>query len=485
MRVLENIKPERVFYYFEEICSVPHGSGNTKIISDKLAGMASGLGLEYKQDELNNLIIKKPASKGYEKAKPVILQGHMDMVCTKEDGIVKDMTKEGIEPIIDGEWVRAKGTSLGGDDGIAVAIAFAILEDDTIEHPPIEVIITVDEEVGMDGAFGIDLSEIKGKRLLNLDSEDEGVFTVSCAGGLRTDCLLSADKETVSGMILYKLEVDGLIGGHSGCEIHKGRANANKTMARVLFEALKSVPSLRLADIKGGQFDNVICPYCEATVAVISADKDKLINAVSEIDAVLKAEYASSDKDICVKISKIEDKEFAAFKHEDTNRIVRTMFVLPQSVVEMSMDIAGLVQTSLNLGVVKTTDEGVSFSYSIRSSIESQKMMLYDQIKAVVEAAGGSVSYRGVYPGWAYNRESEFRNKLVDTYKKLFNKEPQITAIHAGLECGLFIEKIPGLDCVSIGPDLKDIHSCAERLSIASVQRLYNLVVEFLKTLTD
>ena len=485
MRVLENISPKRVFYYFEEICSVPHGSGNTKIISDKLKGMALSLGCECIQDELNNLIIKKGASAGYESCAPVILQGHMDMVCTKEDGIDKDMTKDGLDLIVNGDWLSAKGTSLGGDDGIAVAIAFAILEDETLKHPPIEVIVTVDEEVGMDGAFGIDLSSVKGRRLLNIDSEEEGVFTASCAGGLRADCTIPAVKEKAEGISKFSVEIGGLIGGHSGCEIEKGRGNANKLMARVLFEATKELESLRLCEYKGGQFDNVICPFCVAEIAVDKSQEKNFEEYIAKMDAILKAEYATADPGVYVKCSVIDANEVKAFTREDSKRILTALFVLPQSVIEMSMDIKGLPQTSLNLGVINTKDNSVDFSYSIRSSIGSQKMMVLDRVVAIVEMAGGNVSTRGMYPGWAFNRDSKFRNTLAEVFKRLNGYDAKISATHGGLECGLFIDKLPGLDCVSIGPDLRDIHSCGEKLSIASVERLYKLIVEFLAALKD
>lgn len=483
MSVLDNLNPKRVFYYFEEICSVPHGSGNTKIISDKLAGFAKKLGLEYIQDDLNNLIIKKPGSKGCENVAPIIIQGHMDMVCTKVDGLDKDMTRDGLDLEVDGDWLHAVGTSLGGDDGIAVAIAFALLEDDTLVHPPIEVVITVDEEVGMDGAFGIDLSSIEGRRLLNIDSEEEGMFIVSCAGGVRADCVVPAKKSVPSVGITYKIEVGGLLGGHSGCEIEKGRANANKLMGRVLFEAAGKIPSVLLVSIAGGQFDNVICPYCEAMVSVDSKDCEALNSFVKDFDAILKAEYASADQGVYLTAEPAHSESAYSFDRNDTLRLLSTLFILPQSVIEMSMDIKGLPQTSLNMGVIKTKEDGIEFTYSIRSSITSQKMMVLDQVTSIVEMVGGSVSTKGMYPGWAFNKNSDFRNKLAEVFKRINGYEPKISAIHGGLECGLFIDKIPGLDCVSIGPDLRDIHSCGEKLSISSVERLYRLIVEFLEEL--
>ncbi len=483
--ILDNLKPGKVFEYFEKICSVPHGSGNTKQISDMLVGFAKELGLRYRQDELNNVIVWKDSSAGMEGKEPVILQGHMDMVCTKEPWVDKDMTKDGLDLEIDGDWLKAKGTSLGGDDGIAVAIAFAILSDDSLKHPPLEVIITVDEEVGMDGAFGIELSDVKGRRMLNIDSEEEGVFTASCAGGVRADSFIPVSFEAMTkDSISYLVKIDGLLGGHSGCEIEKGRGNAVKLISRVLYEAAVKIESLKICSIKGGKFDNVICPECEATVSVDKNESAEFENIIKEFDKILKDEYKTADPGVNLSFSTADgDTSLKAIERKDTLRVLKTLFIMPQAVIEMSQDIKGLPQTSLNLGVISTDKEGVHFSNSIRSSITSQKMYVLNRLTAIVENAGGTVSTRGMYPGWAFNKDSAFRAKLAEVFKKQTGKEAAITATHGGLECGLLIEKLPGLDCVSIGPDLRDIHSSAEKLNIPSVERLYNLITEFLKEL--
>ena len=268
MAVLSNLQPEKVFYYFEKLCSVPHGSGNTKQISDLCVGFAKELGLKYRQEACNNVIIWKNGSCGYENAAPIILQGHIDMVCAKTEDCTKDMTRDGLDVMTDGEWVWADKTSLGGDNGIAVAMILAILSDETLPHPPIEAVFTVDEEVGMDGAFALDCSDLKGKKLLNLDSEEEGVFTVSCAGGVRLDCTLNAPQERADGMTGYRVTISGLKGGHSGMNINQGRGNANCLMARTLYSAMERCPSLRVSDLTGGQFDNVICLRNDALVAL-------------------------------------------------------------------------------------------------------------------------------------------------------------------------------------------------------------------------
>lgn len=482
MSLLNNTEPVKVFEYFEKICSVPHGSHNTKQVSDLIVGFAKELGLRYIQDEFNNVIIFKGGSKGRENDEPVIIQGHMDMVCTKEPWCEKDMTAEGIDLVLEGDWLSAKGTSMGGDDGIAVSIALAILADNELSCPPVEAVFTVDEEVGMDGAFAIDLSEVKGRRLINIDSDCEGVFTTGCAGGVRVDCTVPGCFDSLNGEKLIEVRINGLLGGHSGGEIDKGRGNANKLMARLLYDACRKFEGLRLAAFKGGKFDNVICSEASAVVAVPAKDACHFAKFVNDYNEMYKFEYASADPDVCVTYSKYESEDITgAYDAASACNILRTLFTLPQGVQEMSMDIKGLPQTSLNLGVVSCDKDGCRFSYSIRSSITSQKMMVFDILKAIVENAGGTVASRGMYPGWAFRKDSAMRTLLAEIFTEQYGHEPVISATHGGLECGLFIEKLPGLDCVSIGADLRDIHSCAERVSVSSVERLYRLVTEFMR----
>ena len=447
MAALNGLKPEKVFEYFEKLCSVPHGSGNTKLISDLCVGFAKELGLRYRQEACNNLIIWKDGSVGYEQSEPIILQGHIDMVCAKTDECAKDMAAEGLDLRTDGEWVWADQTSLGGDNGIAVAMILAILADDTLPHPPLEAVFTVDEEVGMDGAFALDCSDLKGKKLLNLDSEEEGIFTVSCAGGMRADCTLPGKREPLGGESCYAVTLSGLQGGHSGGDIDKGRGSANALMGRVLYSAMDQLPGLRLAAIQGGRFDNVICSRCDAGVTLECA----------------KTEAAS------------------AVSAETTSVMLHTLLALPQGVEAMNVDFPGLVQTSLNLGVMHLTEDGLHFSYSIRSCIASQKAMLAQRVHAIVEFAGGTVSERGNYPGWQYERDSKLRELVLGVYRDLTGAEAKLEATHGGLECGLFIEKIPGLDAISLGPELHDVHSVRERLSVPSTERVYELVCEVLR----
>ena len=449
MAVLSNLQPEKVFYYFEKLCSVPHGSGNTKQISDLCVGFAKELGLKYRQEACNNVIIWKNGSCGYENAAPIILQGHIDMVCAKTEDCTKDMTRDGLDIRTDGEWVWADKTSLGGDNGIAVAMILAILSDETLPHPPIEAVFTVDEEVGMDGAFALDCSDLKGKKLLNLDSEEEGVFTVSCAGGVRLDCALELKQERADGMTGYRVTISGLKGGHSGMNINQGRGNANCLMARTLYSAMERCPSLRVHELTGGEFDNVICLRNDALVALSAADAPAFEEFIKEFDATLKNEYA--------------------------------VLALPQGVQEMSADFPGLVQTSLNLGVMRTDEHGVKCSFSVRSCIASQKDMLIQRVKAIVEFGGGTVGERSNYPGWQYDRDSALRKEIEAVYRDLTGHDGKIEATHGGLECGLFIEKIPGLDALSMGPELHDVHSVNERLNVASTERVYKLVCEVLR----
>lgn len=480
MGVFSGLEPKAVFDYFEKLGSVPHGSGNTKQISDMLVGFARDLGLRYRQDALNNVIIWKDASPGYEHADTVMLQGHMDMVCAKAPGCTKDMATEGLDLMTDGEWVWAKDTTLGGDDCIAVAMALAILSDDTLPHPPLEVVITVDEETGMDGAFGLDCSDLKAKMLLNLDSEDEGVLTVGCAGGLRMDVAFPGVPEALGGgEKVYEVALKGLLGGHSGAEIHKGRLSANTGLVRILWAAEDG--ALRLCGAAGGKFDNVICPEARATVAVPAEKAAAFEKCVADMAAALKNEYATADPGLTVTC--VPAAAETALTAADTRNALRCLIAMPQGVQEMSADVPGLVQTSLNLGVLGLDAGGLHASWSLRSSLSSQKAWLRSRVAAIAEMAGAAVDVRGDYPGWQYRRESRLRDTVAAVYRRQTGKDGRIEAIHAGLECGLFIDKMPGLDAVSIGPELHDIHTPAEHLNVASTARLYALVCEVLAEL--
>lgn len=475
MAILSHLEPKGVFSYFEQLCQIPHGSGNTKRVSDWLVAFAQERGLTYWQDELNNVIICKPASVGYEAAESVIFQGHMDMVCEKAADCHKDMAHEGLDLAIDGDMIYAKGTTLGGDDGIAVAIMLALLDDDSLAHPALECIFTVDEEIGMPGATAIDVSMLRGRRMLNLDSEDEGIFTISCTGGSKVSCCLPVKREAFAGKALT-VKIHGLQGGHSGIEINKGRGNADMLMGRVL-RAIAQRTEMRLISVKGGQKDNVIPNESEARMIV--ADADAAIGACEAMEHILKNEYAVSDSGVCISI--LPDTASEAMDRVSTERVVCMLMCLPNGIQTMSAAIQGLVQTSLNLGILTTDDTEVRAQFSARSNIDTEKEMLWERMTCLMEQLGGSVHVSSSYPGWQYRKESPLRDLMVDVFTEQYGYAPRIEALHAGLECGLFAGKIPGLDCVSYGPDLKDIHTCRERMSLSSVQRVWNMTVEILR----
>lgn len=483
MRVLKDLEPLKVFEYFEEICNIPHGSGNTKRISDYLVRFALDHKLRCIQDDSGNVVIFKKASPGYESKEPVIIQGHMDMVCEKEDDVVIDFDKEGLRLTVSDGVVKAKGTTLGADDGIAVAYALALLDSDSIEHPPLEVVITVDEEIGMLGASAFDAGVLHGKTMLNLDTEDEGYLLVSCAGGATVNCTVSAKQKNIYGYSI-NISVSGLVGGHSGIEIHKGRASANQIMGRLLYKAVSEF-DIYLSDIAGGLKDNAIPRSCSCNL-ILGEDQD--VYAFSEgLQAyadVIKKEISITDPDALIEIecSPIADI-YLAYDIADTKRITTALYVLPGGVQKMSQNIPGLVQTSLNMGILKNLGDKVVMSFSARSSVASEKDELVSRIRCVMDAVSGSVSIEGEYPAWEYKEESRLRDLMIAIFKKQYEKEPIVYAVHAGVECGIFADKIPGLDCVSFGPELKDIHTPKETMDIASVQRVWKYLLEVLRSL--
>lgn len=479
-RVLNGMQPERALYYFEEICKIPHGSRNTKQISDYLVSFAKEHGLRWVQDEVNNVVIYKDGTKGYEHHPVVILQGHMDMVAEKTKESPIDFTKDPLELHTDGEYIWAEGTTLGGDDGIAVAYALAILEAEDIPHPPLECVFTVDEEIGMEGAAALDPALLQGRVFINCDSENEGILTVSCAGGARSDLELPVSIDPAEGKGIH-IYVDGLVGGHSGAEIHKGRANSNKVMAELLDRLLKLMP-YRLVYVRGGQKDNAIPRY---TMAKIIVAENRLEDALTEIDkiadALLKAlpkeeTKAKITKEACVCRGR-------AMSIASTRKVVGILNELPNGIQSWSKDIEGLVQTSLNLGILKTEGSTVSMSFSVRSSVNDEKTALTDELKAIAAKYGAKYSQHGDYPAWEYRKDSPLRDRMVSTFETLYGRKPVVEAIHAGLECGLFSGKLPGLDCVSFGPDMQDIHTTRERLSVASTARTWKYLLAVLERL--
>ena len=475
---LAGLQPGAVFEYFEELCAIPHGSHNTKAISDHIVAFAKEQGLRYIQDEANNVILFGEGTCGMEDHPPVILQGHMDMVCEKDADCTINMDTDGLDIGHDGSYVFARGTTLGGDDGIAIAYAMALLADKSIPHPPLEVIVTVDEEVGMLGANVIDVSMLKGKTLINLDSEDEGIFTVSCAGGARATLSLKVDRRTVYGPCV-RLMVDGLRGGHSGAEIHKNRANANKVMGEFMSRITKLMP-LCLTSFSGGSKDNAIPQSCQATVVAMGIGIDRINAIAEELQAEIREKYDEPDAN--VQAFDVDALGGNSLTTEDTARVIALLCAMPNGVQKYSADIPGLVQTSLNLGIAKLGDRFTA-TFSVRSSVNQEKQELLEKLRTLADFHEGAFSQMGEYPAWEYRKDSPLRDAMVRIYRDMFGKEPRVLAIHAGLECGLLGEKLPGLDCVSIGPQMHDIHTTREKLDIASTRRTWEFLLEVLKNL--
>ena len=479
MGVLSNLEPQNVFHFFEEITKIPHGSGNVGQISDYLVKFARDRGLFCIQDELKNIIIVKEAVPGYEDEPIVILQGHMDMVAVKKPDCDIDMAKEGLRIAVRGDEIYAQGTSLGGDDGIAVAYALALLDSDTIKHPRLEVIVTVDEEVGMDGARGIDLSMLTGNRMVNLDSEDEGIFLTSCAGGARIKGKLPLSEAQRQG-VAVEVTVGGLLGGHSGGEIHKERGNSNCLMGRLLYRLAETF-DIGISRLQGGLADNAIPRETKAVLVVEERDKEAILDVVKTVEGEIRAELSSKDPGAFLAAGEGRPGSWLCTTAEDTAKAAAWLIALPNGVQAMSADMHGLVETSLNLGILSYEDGCLLADFSVRSSVESAKQALIDRLCAVIGLAGGSFSVSGDYPGWKYRKDSPLREKMTALYEKMYGKAPKVEAIHAGLECGILGSKIADLDCVSMGPDMKDIHTTEETLSISSTGRVWEFLVRLLE----
>ena len=478
MRKLAGLEPQAVFRYFEDICAIPHGSYNTKAISDYLVDFAKVNNLRYIQDELNNVILFADATPGYEDHEPVILQGHMDMVCEKDDSSPIDMEKEGLDITHDGNYIFAKGTTLGGDNGIAVAYALALLGDPTIPHPALEVIITVDEETGMEGAAGIDLSSLKSRRMLNMDSEEEGIFTVSCAGGVKSTITMPVERRAVYGPCV-RLTVEGLQGGHSGVEIHKNLANANKVMGEFLGRVQKLMP-VCITKLQGGAKDNAIPRSCQVTLVALGMYIERINDVAAQLQQEIREQY--DEPNVIIRGDDVDALGGNALTTECSAKLIALLNAAPNGVQSWSQDIQGLVQISLNLGVAKLSDN-LELTFAIRSSVNREKLDLAARLEELARFYDAEVTHKGDYPAWEYKKDSGLRDTMVKVYKEMYNAEPQVVAIHAGLECGLLSEKLPGLDCVSIGPEMHDIHTSRERLGIASVGRMWQYIQEVLKNL--
>ena len=472
-KVLEGLKPDKVFYYFEEISKIPRCSGKEKQISDYLYNFAKSRDLEVIQDEHLNIIIKKPASKGYENAPTVMLQGHMDMVCEKNEGLEHDFDKDPIKLRIEDGYIYATDTTLGADNGIAVAYALSVL-DSELQHPALEVLITTDEEKGMTGANNLDGSLFKSKYLLNLDSEEEGVFTSGCAGGSEINFKIPVKRQN-SKDSAFKISVKGLSGGHSGTDIHKEKGNANKILGRILYDLIDDV---ELASIEGGSKTNAIPRESNAIITINNFDK--VNEKIDKWNEILKNEYAFTDPSITATLTDL-NKEVFPLEKEIYRKTAALINLIPVGVLSRSTAIE-LVISSNNLGVITTDEKYITLFNHPRSSVVT--LLTKNFIPAMKQLAyqiGVEYEIGSYYPGWEYAKESEIRDICIEVYRDMFNKEPVVGAIHAGLECGLLMDKIPGLDAISMGPDAYDAHSPNEHVSIKSVGNIYNLLCEILK----
>ncbi|MBP3906299.1 MAG: aminoacyl-histidine dipeptidase [Peptostreptococcaceae bacterium] len=478
--VLAGLQPQLVFKYFEEISQIPRGSGNEKEISDYLRKFGEDLGLETIQDEALNIIIRKPATKGYENAPGVVLQGHMDMVCEKNKGTNHDFTKDPLQLRIDGDYIYATDTTLGADNGIAVAMGLAVLASNDIEHPALEVLVTVDEEAGMSGAMALDGNLVKGKYILNLDSEEEGHLLVSCAGGVTALSTIPVEfKDADSSKVAYSLEIKGLLGGHSGMDIIKQRANSNKLLGRLL--NLISI-DFDLAKVEGGSKNNAIPRESDCVLMINPSDKETFISDVERITATFKHEFSTSDPGLEV-ICNETTSPSKVLNCDSKSRVISMLNIIPNGIQTMSMDIENLVESSTNIGVLRTTDSAVTFECAVRSSVGSLKTDITNRMELLTKQLNGTLQLISDYPAWEYAKNSQLEKMCIDAYKNLTGNEPIIMALHAGLECGLLLEKMPHAEAISFGPNMYDVHTPNEHLSISSTENTWKFLLAVLKSM--
>lgn len=480
MTVLASVEPKEVFYYFEEISQIPRGTFDTKAVSDYCVRFAKERKLEVIQDERNNIIIKKPGTKGYEDHEPVIIQGHLDMVCEKKPGSTHDFKKDPLQLFVEDGFVKAKDTTLGADDGIAIAMALAVLDSNDIAHPPIEAVFTVDEEVGMTGALNIDLSSLKGKILLNLDSEDEGILTVGCAGGFRFTLHLPTEQKCVNGSAL-DIQIAGLKGGHSGVEICRQRGNANKLAGRLLFH-LKQKAEFYISEINGGAKDNVIPSVCRMRIVLPDPGNIREIKStVQEELEAWKKEFGTDEPGLDISVCEADKNSLDVWTEETAAKVMFFLVNAPDGVYEYNRSLEGLVETSDNLGIVETAEHEISFAILTRSGTATKLEEFKEKLMAWAEMLGGSYEITSEYPAWTYSEESQIRPVAARVYEEVFGERPEISTIHAGLECGILSGHKPDLDCISFGPQMYDIHSFHERLDIVSTQKTWEALKAILK----
>lgn len=472
--LIRETEPKAVLGFFADISEIPRGSYNTKQISDFLANFAKERNLEHFQDEVNNVVIYKTATAGYEDAPVIILQGHMDMVCEKTPNCTKDMSKEGLDLAIDGDWLYAIDTTLGGDDGMAVACMLALLDSKDIPHPALECVFTVDEETGLEGAEALDCSKLKGKMMINIDGEEEGFFFVSCAGGITAEINVPLESVPAKGTA-YAIKLDNLLGGHSGIEIGKEHANANVLMGRILAE-LRAKVSINLVSAVGGRADNVICKQCDA---VICSESDQIESILANLQSTISAEYHSSDPNITITCAKAEAKEMLTL--ESTDKVIDYLLITPNGIQNMSMDIPGLVETSLNMGALAVNSSNLYALYALRSSVETRMDYVCRKLEGAAHSVGGKAEFKLPYPAWEYKAYSPLREKCIEVFEKMYGHSPKVEAVHAGLECGIFAGKIgKDFDAISIGPDIVDVHTPKERISISSTKRFWEYLCKVL-----
>ena len=477
MKISYDKETEAVFGYFNEICSIPRGSGNMQKICDYCVEFAEKNGLDVIHDEAQNVVIYKPGTKGYENAEPVILQGHLDMVCQKEESLDFDFLKDPIEAYPDGDFIKAKGTTLGADNGIAVAMIMAVLASRDLPHPPIEAVFTTDEEIGMIGAKKLDASVLKGRKLINLDSEEANILTVSCAGGSDFCLNMPIEKKSASGTMVL-LEIDGLKGGHSGTDIDKGRINAALLAGRLLYQLGKSA-EFDIISLNGGSKANAIPFYCKAEL--LCDDGENLRKSIEDCFAGIKDEITAREKDCLIRPSVKESGNFEVFTKSSRDKLLYMLMTTPDGVTGMSAEIEGLVETSLNLGILSTGADSVTMQYALRSNKASALTFLEERMSVFASHNGCRFEISGQYAPWEFKKESRLQELYAEAFYEKYGHAPKIAAIHAGLECAVFAQKIKDSDCISIGPDMFDVHTVRERLSISSAKETFGLLCKILE----
>lgn len=468
---------ESVFRYFEKICAIPHGSGNMEPISDYCLRFARENDLRVIRDKANNVVIYKPGTKGYENAEPIILQGHLDMVCQKKEHAKIDFATDGIETYTDGDFIKARNTTLGADDGIAVSMIMAVLASRDLPHPPIEAVFTTDEEIGMIGAKELDCTVLKGKKMINLDSEEAGILTVSCAGGSDFKLFLPIAKTVVHGTKIT-LEISNLKGGHSGVDIDKNRINADILAGRILNFAMKTA-DFNIIRLDGGTKGNAI-PFC-CKAELVAKDAESFINIMKKYISVVKNEISDREENCSVRLTTEDTGDYEVLNTAARDKLIHLLLTTPNGVVDMSAQIDGLVETSLNLGILTTRADGIVMQYALRSNKASALDFLEDRLTAFASYNGCDSEISCRYEPWEFKKDSPLQKLYADAFCERFGSEPKIAAIHAGLECAVFAQKIEGLDCISIGPDMFDVHTVNERLSVSSAAETFSLLCEVLK----